>query len=87
MLYYANRVTKHNDVIAIREKIKNFLNEINIDFISEVENINQLYKYLYPNIIKIFLKILFSITNSQDKKHKILTILGVKIKFKRKKYE
>ena len=36
--------------------------------------------------IKTLLRNIFSIRNSENKKHKILTICGVKMKFKRKKY-
>ena len=36
--------------------------------------------------ISVLLKNIFSIVNAKDKKHKIITILGIKIKIKRNKY-
>ena len=35
--------------------------------------------------VKSLIKALFSLRNSKDKTHKIITILGIKIKIKRKK--
>lgn len=43
-----------------------------------------LHSFNYLNISKLFGNI-FSIKNSKDKKHKILTMLGIKLKFKRRK--
>lgn len=36
------------------------------------------------NLLKNFIKAIFSIRNDKDKKHKVITILGIKIKFKRR---
>ena len=41
------------------------------------------YKYLWKSIINI----IFSVKNDEDKKHKIITFFGIKIKLKRKKNE
>lgn len=43
-------------------------------------------RFLYPSgIIKDIIRQVFSIRNSDDRSHKIITILGFKIKFKKKK--
>ncbi len=43
--------------------------------------------YVRKRWIKSFFKNIFSVGNSKDRKHKIITILGIKIKVKRKKKE
>ena len=40
--------------------------------------------YILNNKVQKISKTIFSIGNSKDKKHKVLTILGIKLKFRRK---
>ena len=70
--YLFESVNKCTQKISILEDKMNLLDS---DF--KIKRANQNVKYT-------FLQKIFSIKNSYDKKHKIITILGIKIKFKRK---
>jgi len=67
-----------NDIVPfgeIEDEIKKYKD---IVFIKD----NNIFFYLF----RTFIKYIFSVKNSKDKAHKIITILGIKIKLKRNKY-
>ncbi|MBQ8847431.1 MAG: glycosyltransferase [Candidatus Gastranaerophilales bacterium] len=57
-----------------KAKLKDFKNIQNYGY----------HMYILNNKIQKISKTIFSIGNSKDKKHKVLTILGIKLKFRRK---
>lgn len=59
----------------------------NIEYLSKNEKLylKRKFKMAFDieSVLKNFAQMIFSVKNSQDKSHKIITILGIKIKFKR----
>ena len=81
-----------NFSILYKKQIENFINLFDeypkdtlktLDFYKKMKKLWKKRKYRYIDLI---LKNLFSIKNSPSKQHKVITILGIKIKFKRKKH-
>lgn len=75
--------------LSNKEKIKNFFNYYHetqdkcwIELAYETDK-HLAQKYQLQDCLKSIIKNIFSITNSKDKKHKIFTMFGLKIKLKR----
>ena len=94
-MYLENKELPDKTKLKIIKQLGGFKEELNYEPLNQTYK--KAYKYLKTNIFKYYLysfnylksfkllKNIFSIENSKDKKHKILTMFGIKLKFKRRK--
>lgn len=77
-------IKKNNLIPCNRLEKMNVKFQMFLDSKSYLEYYYRKKIYKIRNGIKPFLQTIFSLKNSPDQKHKIITILGIKIKFRRK---
>ena len=88
--WYYNMFSEPKDLEKLRKDMRNIIKQLNKNFDKKLLNSNPRYERVvniaYKNELS-FLEKIFSVKNSENKSHKVITLLGLKLKIKRKYFK